>query len=306
MQDHHVCHSGVQARSRGRATIAVILLIAPFLTVALPLRGQEASRKVSDPFASLQRNLDLAAEAQLTLVNKMNLPVVSAVPRAQTNTPAEGASHFTSPPSNAPSERAHSPEHRFQSIGVDARRIFREEGVPIELLTVAQVESNLNPFAVSSKGALGVWQLMPATARRYGLRADAVRDDRLDAGKSTRAAAQYLRDLHVQFGDWLLALAAYNAGEDAVQRAVERTGKADFWSLSEAGQLPKETQAYVPAVLAASRFLGNSSIGFTNQQRDRARVKSDVLFALSTPGPEPPNVGAGMTTPSDSKQVDGR
>jgi membrane-bound lytic murein transglycosylase D len=119
------------------------------------------------------------------------------------------------------------------------------------LLKIAQVESNWKPFALSSKGAFGLWQLMPATARRYGLRVDGTGDDRSDTGKATRVAARYLRDLHERFGDWALALAAYNAGEDAVEKAIERGASRDFWNLSQRKLLPEETRAYVPAVLAS-------------------------------------------------------
>jgi membrane-bound lytic murein transglycosylase D len=92
---------------------------------------------------------------------------------------------------------------------------------------------------------------MPDTARRYGLFVDETRDDRTDIEKSTRAAARYLRDLHLRFGNWPLALAAYNAGELAVEGAVKRTGSSDFAAISNTGQIPAETRSYVPAVLAA-------------------------------------------------------
>jgi membrane-bound lytic murein transglycosylase D len=140
---------------------------------------------------------------------------------------------------------------------IDAKKIFSEEGIPVALLAVARVESNFNRMALSPKGALGLWQLMPATARRYGLRVDAMRDDRLDAEKSTRAAAHYLRDLYSQFDSWSLALAAYNAGEDAVQRAVVRGRSSQFRELSRLKLLPAETRAYVPTVLRALGLAGD-------------------------------------------------
>ncbi len=133
--------------------------------------------------------------------------------------------------------------------------ILREHGLPPGLADIAAVESGFNPAALSPKGARGLWQLMPETARRYGLVVDAGRDERLDALKSTLAAVQYLKKLYAQFGDWPLALAAYNVGEDRVERARDRTGVRDFWTLSRHAALPEETRRYVPAVL--SRISGS-------------------------------------------------
>ncbi|MBL8202705.1 MAG: lytic transglycosylase domain-containing protein [Blastocatellia bacterium] len=130
-------------------------------------------------------------------------------------------------------------------------RILAEERVPIELLAVALVESGFNPQALSPKGARGIWQLMPATAARYGLTVEPLNDHRTHPEHSTRAAARYLRDLYQQFGDWKLALAAYNWGEGKVQRIIAKTGLRNFDELARQGLLPLETRNYVPAVLAA-------------------------------------------------------
>lgn len=129
-------------------------------------------------------------------------------------------------------------------------RILVEEQVPIELLAVAFVESRFNPLALSPKGARGIWQLMPATAARYGLTVEPQNDHRTHPEHSTRAAARYLRDLYQQFGDWKLALAAYNWGEGKVQRVIHKTGLRDFDEIARRGLLPLETRNYVPAVLA--------------------------------------------------------
>jgi soluble lytic murein transglycosylase-like protein len=132
--------------------------------------------------------------------------------------------------------------------------ILRKEGVPQQLAAVVLEESAGWTNALSPKGARGLWQLMPDTARRYGLVVTIDQDDRLSLDKSTRAAARYLRDLHEQFKDWSLVFAAYNAGEQMVQRAINRSGTTDFSRLNKL--LPIETRNYVPAVWASLARLG--------------------------------------------------
>jgi membrane-bound lytic murein transglycosylase D len=127
------------------------------------------------------------------------------------------------------------------------KEIFVEEGVPGQLVWIAEVESAMNPKARSRAGALGMFQFMPDTARRFGLRT-AYPDERLNPEKSARAAAKYLRSLHEQFGSWPLAIAAYNAGEGCVERIVARHGSYSFDRI--AGFLPGQTRSYVPRVMA--------------------------------------------------------
>ncbi|MGH9510050.1 MAG: lytic transglycosylase domain-containing protein [Terriglobales bacterium] len=124
---------------------------------------------------------------------------------------------------------------------------FEAEGLPVDLLAVGWVESRFDPTALSPKGARGIWQFMPETARHYGLLVGEGRDDRTDLVLSTRAAARHLADLYHRFGDWPLAVAAYNAGAERIEAAVTRAGTRNFWSLQP--WLPTETQGYVPAVL---------------------------------------------------------
>jgi membrane-bound lytic murein transglycosylase D len=130
------------------------------------------------------------------------------------------------------------------------RRVLKEEGLPQDLIYLAQAESAFQPQAVSKAGARGMWQFMSFAGRKYGLDKTWWVDERQDPEKATRAAARDLRDLYVQFGDWYLAMAAYNSGAGAVQHAVERTGYADFWELYHRNVLPKETMNYVPIILA--------------------------------------------------------
>lgn len=129
-------------------------------------------------------------------------------------------------------------------------RILAEEGVPQELIYLAQAESGFLPRAVSHKSAVGMWQFVQARGRQYGLTQTPYSDDRLDPEKATRSAARHLRDLYEKFGDWYLAIAGYNCGDGCVERAVERTGYADFWEIRSRGAIPKETSNYVPIILA--------------------------------------------------------
>lgn len=127
------------------------------------------------------------------------------------------------------------------------RAAFIAEGVPPELVWLAEAESTLNPEARSPAGAKGLFQLMPETARSLGLDT-LLPDERTDPEKSARAAARYLRTLHGKFGSWPLALAAYNAGEGRVRRALASRGAKDFAGVVDA--LPAETRMYVPKVCA--------------------------------------------------------
>jgi membrane-bound lytic murein transglycosylase D len=132
------------------------------------------------------------------------------------------------------------------------QEVFKAEGIPLDLAYVPLVESAFKPNAVSKAKARGMWQFMPGTALENGLTHDWYIDERSDPEKATRAAAKYLKTLHKMFGDWHLALASYNGGPGRVQRAMKRSGKDDFWTLSSTKRfLPRETRDYVPLILAA-------------------------------------------------------
>ncbi len=136
-------------------------------------------------------------------------------------------------------------------------KVFAEAGIPRDLAQVALIESSFIPHAHSHATAHGIWQFMPKTGRQYGLTSNAVIDERSDPEKATRAAARHLAYLHELFKDWYLALAAYNAGEGRVLRAMEKTGLTDFWQLAATGVLKPQTQNYVPAVIAATLISKN-------------------------------------------------
>ena len=143
---------------------------------------------------------------------------------------------------------------RYQDM---IQKILRQEGVPQELIYLAQAESGFHPLAVSRVGARGMWQFMGSRARGYGLQRSWWVDERQDPEKATHAAARHLKDLYNQFGDWYLAMAAYNSGPGTVQQAVRRTGYADFWELYRRNVLPKETRNYVPIIVAVTIMAKN-------------------------------------------------
>jgi len=139
------------------------------------------------------------------------------------------------------------------------QRILDEEGVPPELIHLAQAESGFLPRALSRKAAAGMWQFMRWRGNEYGLNQTRYTDDRLDPEKATRAAARHLRDLYQRYGDWYLAIAAYDCGPGVIDRAVERSGYADFFELRNRRLLPLETTNYVPIILAMTIMTKNST-----------------------------------------------
>jgi hypothetical protein len=155
--------------------------------------------------------------------------------------------------------------------------ILNNHGVPADLAAVILVESAGRPTALSPKGARGLWQLMPDTARRYGLRVDEIQDQRLDLFKATDAAARYLHDLYAQFDDWKLALAAYNTGEANVVSAISRAHTQDFDQLAILRMLPVETRNYVPRVLATAQSIRQSS----SMRESRNVASAAVVFAAA-------------------------
>lgn len=140
-------------------------------------------------------------------------------------------------------------------------KIFAEYGLPRELVNLPLLESRYLADARSPKGAVGLWQFMKETARHYGLVVSYNFDERKDVERSSRAAATHLRDLYDIFGDWHLAIAAYNGGAGRIQGAVKSAGSRDFFELARRGLLPRETQDYVPKFLAIARVVDKADLG---------------------------------------------
>lgn len=139
------------------------------------------------------------------------------------------------------------------------RQILREEGLPEDLVYVALIESGFSNFAYSRARAVGPWQFIHSTGRVYGLKLNSWVDERRDPEKSTRAAAHYLKKLYRDFGDWYLAMAAYNAGEGRIQRAMHRSRRNNFWAIASTNHIRPETKNYVPKFIAAALIAKNPS-----------------------------------------------
>ncbi|HJU54494.1 MAG TPA: lytic transglycosylase domain-containing protein, partial [Pyrinomonadaceae bacterium] len=156
-----------------------------------------------------------------------------------------------------------------------ARKIFREEGVPEDITWLGQVESGWRPKAQSWAAASGLWQFIPGTGRTYGLRQTAWIDERNSIEKATRASARYLKDLYNHFGDWQLAMAAYNTGQGNIDRAIARAGSRSYWKIFP--YIAQETRNYVPAILATMLIAKNpEKYGFKGVRPD-APLSYDVV-----------------------------
>jgi membrane-bound lytic murein transglycosylase D len=162
------------------------------------------------------------------------------------------------------------------------QRILRENGVPQDLIYLAVAESGFQPQVVNAgSGAAGMWQFMPFRGA-YGLERNGFFDERFDPEQSTLAYARYMKSLHNQFGDWYLAMAAYDWGPGYVQRAVARTGYADYWQLYRLNALPSETKSYVPSIIAAAIMAKNPKLyGLTDLVPDAPILSDDVTTSYA-------------------------
>ena len=184
----------------------------------------------------------LAAKAESELIR-----VHHDLPLTVNESVLQYLSFFTTPRGRAIVEHGLDRAGRYSDM---IRRVLAEEGVPQDLIYLAQAESAFQPDAVSRVGARGIWQFMAPRGEEYDLDRSYWVDDRSDPEKATRAAAHHFRDLYAMFGDWYLVMAAYNSGPLTVARAIQHTGYADFWELQKLNALPKQTQNYVPIILA--------------------------------------------------------
>lgn len=159
--------------------------------------------------------------------------------------------------------------------------ILRLEGLPTELTYMTLVESSLSPRAKSPARAVGYWQFIPITGRRFGLRINHWIDERQDFRKSTFAAGKYLRFLYNKFNDWLLAMSAYNMGEVRLEKIIKKHKTKNFWFLAKRPDFPKETALYVPKILAAGQIIKRPELYGLSEFQILLPYSYDIFF---TPG----------------------
>jgi membrane-bound lytic murein transglycosylase D len=218
------------------------------LEMAALKQGNGFSPKVEAAPLDLATDTTFAANPELVARLKTELNITSDLPLVINDQVAGYIGVF----SHSTSFRAHMAAslERAGKYRTLIQKILAQEGVPQDLIYLSVAESGFQPQALNARsGAGGMWQFMPTGA--YGLTRNGFFDERFDPEKSTRAYARYIKSLYNQFGDWYLAMAAYDWGPGNVQRAVQRTGYADFWELYRRNAMPAETRAYVPQILAA-------------------------------------------------------
>ncbi|QWR77446.1 lytic transglycosylase domain-containing protein [Candidatus Magnetomonas plexicatena] len=158
------------------------------------------------------------------------------------------------------------------------RKILAENNLPEELVYVPLIESGYNVYALSPANAVGPWQFMEQTARKYNLKINRWVDERRDPVKSTHAASDYLKFLYDRYGSWNLALAAYNAGEGRIDKAMKRANTDSFWSLAETNHIAKETKQYVPKFLAAKEIAAEPAKYGFDEFENAEPIDYDVVY----------------------------
>ncbi len=211
--------------------------------------GEPAAEEASDgrPLDELLEMTFPVDPSLRTKVREQIQATVSQLPLEESDAVISYINYFSSPRGKAILEAGLRRSGRYKPM---IQRILAEEGLPQELIFLAQAESGFIPRAISNKACVGLWQFIKYRGEEYGLNVSAALDERMDPEKATRAAAKHLHDLYAHLGDWYLAMAAYDCGPGCIDHAVQRTGYADFWTLRRLNVLPKETANYVPVILA--------------------------------------------------------
>lgn len=232
---------------------SLVLLIISFVFISNQAFSQNTTEGIDQ--GSVIRNFQMfqMGEERYEIVEELPAKVIRDLPQDINEQVAFFVRYFTQ-------DRREVTERWFRRCSMYLpyfRAIFREQGIPEDLVYLAFIESGCNSFAVSRAGAVGIWQFMEATARLYGLKIDYWVDERRDFIKSTYAAARYLKRLYQIFGDWRPAVASYNLGEGRLMRILRARNFVDYWQLLNSGALPLETAAYLPQWMAITFIAKN-------------------------------------------------
>ena len=220
------------------------------LEMAALKQGNGFSPKIEETPLEAANDLTFAPNPELVAKLKSELDVTSDLPLVINDQVAGYIGVF----STSNSFRAHmaASMQRLGKYRTLIQNVLKEEGVPQDLIYLAVAESGFQPQVVNARsGAGGMWQFMARDGVEYGLTRNGYFDYRFDPEKASRAYAKYIKKLHALFGDWYLAMAAYDWGPGSMQHAIQRTGYADYWELYRRNAMPAETRAYVPQILAA-------------------------------------------------------
>ncbi len=214
------------------------------------LGASEPTVEASADGRPIDEILDMTFPVDPSLRSKVREQIqatTSQLPLEESDAVVSYINYFSSPRGKKVLETGLRRSGRYKAM---ISRVLAEEGLPQELIFLAQAESGFVPRALSPKECMGLWQFAKFRGEEYGLQVNATLDERMDPEKATRAAAHHLHDLYTHLGDWYLAMAAYDCGPGCIDQRVARTGYADFWTLRRLNVLPKETANYVPIILA--------------------------------------------------------
>ena len=214
------------------------------------LGASEADAETAEAARPIDEALEMTFPVDPNLRSKVQEQIqatVSQLPLEENDAVLSYVNYFSSTRGKRTLEAGLRRSGRYKAM---IERVLAEEGLPQELIFLAQAESGFFPRAISPKICVGLWQFLKSRGEEYGLQVNTALDERMDPEKATRAAARHLHDLYTQTGDWYLAMAAYDCGPRCIDYAVQRTGYADFWTLRRLNVLPKETANYVPIILA--------------------------------------------------------
>lgn len=260
------------------------ILLLSTASLALSGCGQLSTRRdLSSHYQSIgspDESIDLSAE--VSLEDRENIQKVSesihSIP-VEMNKEVRKWLHYFSKKDRERFQRFLNRGSKYREV---VENVLEENGLPGELYYLAMIESGYQNHATSIASAVGVWQFIPGTGRRYGLKINHYIDERRDPIRATEAAVRYLRDLYNVFGSWHLAMASYNAGEMRVVRAIFKSKTRNFWELVKLKALPPETRNYVPKFLAAVEIGSNpEKYGFTLPKGE----DYPDLNAVQIPGP---------------------